>query len=72
MLLFQVGPSGVGVGSFVANDAATSDQDPTVFRSEDSFWRDIGEELAGAGIGVNLFLFPASSITNFRQAVSRQ
>lgn len=62
MVLFHASPSGLGVGSFAPNDKATSDQDPIVFRSEDPFWRDIGEVFAGAGIGVNLFLFPASSI----------
>ncbi|KAF8328183.1 uncharacterized protein EI90DRAFT_3281390 [Cantharellus anzutake] len=62
VMLFHTSSSNASVGPSTPLSATRSDQDPSVFLSEPSFWRDVGEEFAGAGVGVHLFLFPASII----------
>lgn len=55
----------VGPGALRVRDEAKlygTDKERTLFAAQDPFYRQIGEECADAGIGVNLFMFPSQYI----------
>lgn len=65
MNLFHTSLPGLGPGAIRPRQEAqlyNTEKERTLFASQDPFYRQVGEELADAGIGCNLFLFPSQYI----------
>ncbi|KIJ36294.1 hypothetical protein M422DRAFT_82882, partial [Sphaerobolus stellatus SS14] len=67
VVTFAASYSSIGCGSLSPRDVPEStlygtDKEPSLFVPRETFWRELGEECAEQGVGVNLFLCPSEPV----------
>lgn len=66
MVIFQSAIPMIGIGALQGQpneaDMVNTDKEKTLFKPRDKVWRDIAEECAMEGIGINLVLTPSRYI----------